>query len=472
MSAATAPQTSASDAARTSGLTRALAEQAAGRSYANLSDETRELVRQCVLDYIGVTLAGARDNACNAILAEMLEMGGAPEATVYGRGVKLPALSAALVNGTFSHALDFDDVNMAMPGHVTVAVLPGILALGEARHVSGKAVIEAFVSGYELACQVGASVAPGHYQATGFHATGTVGALGSAASAGRLLGLSADEIATAVGVAATQAAGLKSLFGTDCKPFHAGKAAQNGLLAARLASRGFTARSDAIECHQGFAATHSPDFAPEEAFTPPEGGGLHLRNNLFKYHAACYLTHAGIDACRTLKLEHNLVPDRIKRVVLRLDSSVDRICNIPAPKSGLEAKFSLRQTASMALAGVDTSGLVSYSAETANDPRLVALRDKIDVDFVTGWPQTRTVVEIETVDGAAYQAEHDAGIAAPDVAAQGKRLREKFTALVEPLYGTARTREIIELVGRLDNLSDVGQLAAACRPETAVTLAA
>ena len=205
-----------------SGMTLALAREAAARDYAALSEESRQLARQCVLDYIGVTLAGARDNVSNAVLAEMQEQGGTPEATVFGRGVKLPALSAALVNGTFSHALDFDDVNMTMPGHVTVAVLPGLLALGEARKASGKAILEAFVSGYELACQVGASVAPGHYQATGFHATGTVGTLGSAASAGRLLGLSGEDLATTVGVDVTQDAGLKHLFGTDCKPFRAG----------------------------------------------------------------------------------------------------------------------------------------------------------------------------------------------------------------------------------------------------------
>jgi 2-methylcitrate dehydratase PrpD len=194
-----------------------------------------------------------------------------------------------------------------------------------------------------------------------------------------------------------------------------------------------------------------------------------LRNNLFKYHAACYLTHAGIEACRQLKHAHNLVPERIKRVVMRLDESVDRICNIQSPTTGLEAKFSLRQTAAMALGGIDTSGLTSYSAETANDARLMALRDKVEIDFVKGWSQTRTLVEVETIDGAKVSIEHDAGIADPSVSRQSQRLQEKFTALVEPLYGTARTRAIIGLVDRLDGLSDIGELARACEAETAVS---
>ena len=232
-------------------------------------------------------------------------------------------------------------------------------------------------------------------------------------------------------------------------------------------ARGFTGRADAIECYQGFANTYSPVFDPTKALEPPVGGGLHLRNNLFKYHAACYLTHAGIEACRQLKHAHNLVPDRIKRVVLQLDESCDRICNIPSPKTGLEAKFSLRQTVAMALGGVDTSGLTSYSEATAQDPRLVALRDKVEIKFVKGWAQTRTIVEIETIDGKTAAAEHDAGIADPSVTEQGRRLEEKFTALVEPLYGPAKTRTIIGLVNRLDSLSDIGELNAACGYETA-----
>ena len=125
--------------------------------------------------------------------------------------------------------------------------------------------ITAFVAGYELQCRLGLLLAPGHYNVLGFHATGTLGSFGAAAACAHLLGLDADKFATALGIAGTQAAGLKSMFGTMCKPLHAGKAAYHGLLAARLAQRGFTARADVVECAQGFARTHSPDFNPERA---------------------------------------------------------------------------------------------------------------------------------------------------------------------------------------------------------------
>src|SRR6267154_1318936 len=182
-------------------------------------------------------------------------------------------------------ALDYDDLNMAMPGHPSVAILPGLLALAEVRRTSGREVTTAFVAGYETACRIGSALQPGHYN-LGFHSTGTVGSLGAAAACSRLLGLDAEATAMALGIAGTQAAGLKSQFGTMCKPFHAGKAAQNGLLAARLAARGFSSRPDLVECEQGFARTHAPDFHPEKALAEPPAG-FYLLANLFKYHAAC-----------------------------------------------------------------------------------------------------------------------------------------------------------------------------------------
>ena len=194
-----------------------------------------ELARQCVLDYLGVALAGAQDPLVRILLDEMTEAGGSPQASVIGHSARLPALSAALVNGAAAHALDYDDVHMAMPGHPSVAVLPGLLALAELRGSSGREVITAFVVGYETACRIGAALQPGHYN-LGFHSTSTVGSFGAAAACARLLDLDVETTAMALGVAGTQAAGLKSQFGTMCKPFHAGKAAQNGLLAARLAA--------------------------------------------------------------------------------------------------------------------------------------------------------------------------------------------------------------------------------------------
>jgi len=261
----------------------------------------------------------------------------------------------------------------------------------------------------------------------------------------------------AFGIAGTQAAGLKSQFGTMCKPFHAGKAAQNGLLAARLAARGFSSRADIVECVQGFAPTHGPDFSPEAALATPEGG-LHLFANLFKYHAACYLTHAPIECARRLRDQHRLTPEAVTGITLRLDASCERVCNISAPVDGLQSKFSLRQTVAMALAGIDTASLGAYSAENARDADLVRLREQLEIDWQDSWPQTLSELEIELTDGRRFTARHDAGIPAADITDQGRRLTAKFDALAEPVLGAPRTRELRETIAGLDHLADVAVL--------------
>jgi 2-methylcitrate dehydratase PrpD len=247
---------------------------------------------------------------------------------------------------------------------------------------------------------------------------------------------------------------LKSMFGTMCKPLHAGKAAYHGLMAAKLAARGFTSRTDVIECGQGFARTHSTDFNPERAFdTPP--GEWWITSNLFKYHASCYMTHAAIESARKLREQHGFTPDQVERIDVRLEESCDRICNIPTPRTGLEAKFSLRLTTAMGLAGIDTSRLSTYSEAVAADPVLIGLRDKVSLDFRTGIPNTFTEIELSLQNGAKFTARHDAGIPATDVAHQGTRLEAKFAALVDPVLGTARTTRLIADIGRLDSLPDV-----------------
>src|SRR5712692_6852533 len=168
-------------------LTRVLASWASALDYDDLPAPARELARQCVLDYLGVALAGAGDQLVRLLLDELAEAGGAPQAGIIGHQARLPALSAALVNGAAAHALDYDDVNVAIPGHPSVAILPGLLALAELKGASGRELGTAFVAGYETACRIGAALNPGHY-GVGFHATGTVGCIGAATACARLLG--------------------------------------------------------------------------------------------------------------------------------------------------------------------------------------------------------------------------------------------------------------------------------------------
>jgi 2-methylcitrate dehydratase PrpD len=444
---------------RTTGLTRALADQARTLMFSDIPEETRTWARQCILDYIGCGVAGASDELTEILIAEFGEQGGRGSAAVFDHVERLPAASAALVNGAAAHALDFDDVNLAMPGHPSVAVLPALLALAEERGSTGKAVLTAFVAGYELQCRLGRVLAPGHYDVLGFHATATIGSFGAAAACAHLLRLDQEKFVIALGIAGTQAAGLKSMFGTMCKPLHAGKAAYHGLMAAKLAMRGFTSRLDVIECRQGFASTHSPDFYPDRALEIPVND-WYIRSNLFKYHAACYMVHSSIEAARKLREQFDVTPERVESITVQIEESCDRICNIPAPRTGLEAKFSLRLATAMGLAGFDTGRLSTYTEEVATDPNLARLRDKVTLDFRGGIPNTFAEIDLLLTDGTRVSARHDSGIAATETAEQGHRLETKFAGLVEPVLGSRRSAALISGINEFERLESLGELMA------------
>jgi 2-methylcitrate dehydratase PrpD len=413
--------------------------------------------RQCILDYIACGIAGASDELVQILCAELAEQGGEAKATVFGEAARLPAASAALINGAAAHALDFDDVNLAMPGHPSVAILPALLALAEERGSSGAAVLTSFVAGYELQCRLGRVLAPGHYDVLGFHATATIGSFGAAAACAHLLDLDQERFPMALGIAGTQAAGLKSMFGTMCKPLHAGKASWNGLIAAKLASRGFTSRNDIIECRQGFASTHSPDFHSECVLETPRHG-WYIQSNLFKYHAACYMVHSSIEAARKLREQFGVIPERVESIRVELEEACDRICNISAPRTGLEAKFSLRLATAMGFSGIDTGRLSTYSEEVATDPDLVRLRNKVDLVFRSGLPNTFAKIEVLLTDGTRLSAIHDAGTPSSDITDQGRRLEEKFIGLVEPVIGAKRCHALIAGIDKFEELDDLREL--------------
>jgi 2-methylcitrate dehydratase PrpD len=224
-----------------------------------------------------------------------------------------------------------------------------------------------------------------------------------------------------------------------------------------LAAKGFTARGDSLECDQGFASSQSDHLNTEAALgEPPQG--WHLRNNLFKYHAACYLTHAPIECAKEIRLRSNFPPERVKKILLRIDSGADKVCNIANPTTGLEAKFSLRQTVAMALTGIDTANLDSYNDAVTQEPRIKALRDKMAIEFKPNWAHSLAEMAIQLDDGTTIEANHDSGIPWADVDKQRAALEAKFESLVVPVLGAAGAKRLHDAIERIDTMSDVGEL--------------
>jgi 2-methylcitrate dehydratase PrpD len=433
--------------AAATGLTRTLVRRALALRREDLPEEVALLARQCLLDVLGVTIAGHAEALPRLMADDMRQQGGRPEARVLGTGERLGVRQAALVNGCAAHALDYDDVNLFINGHPSAVLAPALLALADARGSSGADLFMAFVSGYEFACRVGEVVEPGHY-ARGYHATSSVGVLGVALGCARLLGLDEEQSLHAVGIAATGAAGLKCMFGTDCKPLHAGQAARNGLEAALWAQQGLTSRPDVLECAQGFARTLSPDFRPEAALAEP--GRFYMRENLFKHHAACYGTHSAIEAALGLRREHALQAEEVEQVLIRVERIADTTCNIADPATPAQARFSLRFATAMALAGVDTGDLGMYNDRTLASPVLQRLRADTKVQLVEGWTTMESEVQVTTRDGRVLRAHTDTGVPCRDLQTQGERLAAKFRTLTVPLLGPRRASALAAAIEAIE----------------------
>lgn len=431
-------------------LTRNAAEWLAGLTPDAISPRAREWARHALLDWIGVTLA-ARDERLVAILCDELASDTGP-CTVVGQGKRASLLDAALINGSTSHALDYDDVGRAVHGHPSVPVFPALLALAEIMDVRGRALLDAFVAGVEVESAIGDMTVDSHY-AQGFHATGTLGAIGAAAAASRLLKLDAEATARALSIAASQSAGLKCNFGTMVKPFHAGKAAANGLLAARLAARGFTASQNGLEGPQGFADVLSPRFV-SGPIRPDADAPFHVEKILFKYHASCYSTHATIEALKDLRKTHRVGLDDLDNIAIFVNTRQAGNCSIPDPETGLQVKFSLRQLAVMALDGRDTGALETFSAEAANDPRYMAARQNVTIDYNAARDRMTARIALTLKDGRTLVGDADTGKPADDLDVQWSRLVEKFTSIAQPVLGNAAAcSDVITAVSQFEDAS-------------------
>jgi 2-methylcitrate dehydratase PrpD len=442
------------------GATHDIAARTSALRYEDLPQDVVEWARQTLLDWFGVTLAGSREELARILRDEAAEQGGRPVATVIGGGFKTGTQQAALVNGATAHALDYDDAHFLATVHSGVVTISGMLALAEERGASGRDFITALAAGFEAIAATAAFVGDKHYR-LGFHSTGTIGSFGSAAACANLMRLGAATTATAFGLAAAQAAGIRSMFGTMTKPFHAGKAAQNGLIAANLAARGFTSNSQALETALGFGATHSPDFDPARQIAPPPMVWS-LRYNIFKFHAACFLTHAPIECALDLRNQQGATADKVEKVNLHIESGARDVCGIVTPRSGLEAKFSLKQCIASVFAGLDTAALDTFSDARASDPALAALRDKIEIDYSSDIARGRAEIEAVMKDGGRLTARFDSGKPVEDLAKQRTRVENKFRRLAAPMIGEMRTAQLAALALTVETLPSMRALTELC----------
>lgn len=390
-----------------------------------LDARMRSFVRLSLFDWATVGIAGTGEPVARAsrTMALGTSATAVQGATLFGGG-RASAAAAALANGAASHALDYDDTHFGHIGHPSVAVIPAALAVAEVTHVEATKFLDAVAVGLEAACRIGAWLGRSHYEA-GFHQTGTSGAFGATAAAGRVLGLDATTLAEALCLTATRAAGLKSQFGTMGKPLNAGFAAEVGVTSALLAQAGATSAPEALEDVQGFGPTHAG--SDNAAALVGVGEEWVFPRISYKFHACCHGLHAMLEAARDLR-EGGLAPAEIESIAIRTHPRWLAVCNLPDPATGLQAKFSYRLTAAMMLTGVDTASLEAYSDAICARDDLRALGERVSVQPDDDLSDSEAWVSVVTC-GETEAAHHDILVDA-DPESIETRLRAKAATLL------------------------------------------
>ncbi|MDQ2088764.1 MmgE/PrpD family protein [Marimonas arenosa] len=396
-------------------------------------DEVGAVAQLSLIDWMAVGIAGAGEPVADVLRTFAAEEGGAEQATLIGGG-RAPARMAALVNGTISHALDYDDTHFAHIGHPSVGVIPAALAVAEHVGADGAALQEAGLIGMEASIRAGEWLGRSHYQ-VGFHQTATAGAVGATVAAGRLMRLDFAQMRTALGLVATRASGLKSQFGTMAKPFNAGLSAANGVEAALLARLGMEARLEALEGPLGLGPTHHGEG--NDAALAGLGEIWRFETVSHKFHACCHGLHAVLEAAATL----DVTPNEIAAIRVETHPRWMSVCNQPAPQTGLGAKFSYATVLPMHFLGRDTARLESYSDALCAEPDLVALRRRVAVSAAEDVGEGQARLEVELASGAILRAFHDLDAPLPLEAR-----RAKIGAKAASLLGLARAARVAALV--------------------------
>ncbi|HEY9536045.1 MAG TPA: MmgE/PrpD family protein [Kiloniellaceae bacterium] len=461
-----------------SGLTAAAAQFAAALTFDDLGSELLQLSKRCLIDGLGVMLAGSEQPGMASLEAFLAAEAGAGQGRLLGQaGRRLPATRAALWAGTAGHAMDWDDTQLAEgPGrpygllmHPTVPPLAAALAVSdlvaveEGRAVDGKRFLTAFNAGFEVACKIAEAINPDHYM-RGFHTSGTIGTFAAAVTAAKLLGLDAGGIARAVGVAASMAAGIRAGFGTMTKPLHVGRAAENGITAALLVRGGFTANEEALDGKWGYLAVAGPGGEPalvRQRFGKPFtmlSPGISI-----KPYPSGVLTHPSMDALLFLLRETGIGAEDIERVTLRAGRNVLGPIRYRIARTELEGKFSFAFLLS-AIVLRGRCGKAEFTDAFVASPECQAMQQRVDTAFDQeiedlGWERIRSKVVVETKDGRTLERWADENYrGSPHNPLSDAEVEGKFRDCAAGLLDVSRVDAVLQSIWSCDSLDDAGVL--------------
>jgi 2-methylcitrate dehydratase PrpD len=422
-------------------------------SWSDIGADLRHEAKRSLLNFFGCALGAANSEPIAVAVDVMRQFSGAAQASLIGRPERLDILGASFINAAAANFFDFDDTHLRTVIHPTAPVAPAVLALAEAEGLSGAAVLHALILGIEIACRIGNGVSPGHY-ARGWHITATCGVFGAAAASAKLLGLSRAQTANALGIAASQSAGLVENLATAAKNVGVGNAARNGLFAALMARRGYEAAARSIEGALGWARAGG-DVPDVTAMLDGLGRDFELLNNTYKPYPSGIVFHAIIDACLSLRRAHDIDPDSIESVTVSGDALLlargDRDVH-----NERDARVSIHHTAAVALL-FGAAGLREYSPDIVADERVGAFRSRVLAKLDSALPRGAARVDLMLRNGRAISAtvlDARGSAAHPLSDAEIEAKVRELGKLSKPRDVTA----IVDAVWRLDSASNVREL--------------
>ncbi len=419
--------------------------------------------RRALVNIVGCALGGARHPAVDITIGALGAMFGPPDAAVLGRPERADPLHAALLNGITSHVEDFDDTLPRNYIHASSPVASALLAYASSNRVSGRDLVHAFVLGFEATSRLGNATYPSHYTA-GWHSTGSVGVFGAAIAVGTLLGLTQEQMIWAIGLAGTQAAGVREQFGSMGKALHPGRAAQNGYAAALLAQKGFTSGAHGIEGPRGWAPVTSAERDLSKV-TDGLGASWELHVNTYKPFPCGIVNHPAIDACIQLHDEHGIAPGDVAALRLHVAPLVIDLCGKTDIHTGLEGKFSVVHGAAVGLVR-GRAGLREYTDEAVNDADVKAVRERAtreaDDPAVT---EDGVHVELELTDGRVLEKRLTASLGNLQRPLTDERLSAKFRDQATLAITPEQAEDALELSWRIDELTDAAELVDATVPD-------
>jgi 2-methylcitrate dehydratase PrpD len=449
--------------------TRKLAAFVAESRPAAIPREIGAEAKRAILNYLGCALGGSIEPALDTAIEVLAPFSGPGLATVLGRPEPFDELNAALLNGIGSHVHEYDDTLPQNYIHPSVPVASALFAYASAHPVSGRDFVHAFVLGFEVESRIGDAVYPAHYEA-GWHITSTTGVFGAAAAVGRLLGLSTEQMVWAFGLAATQAAGIREMFGSMAKSFQPGRAAQNGLTAARLAAADFTAGERALEGPRGFAPVTAREYDLDK-ITHGLGESFALSNNAYKPYACGLVVHPTIDGCSRIRERDRPDPMRIERIELKVAPLVLDLCNKRELKRALESKYSIYHAAAIGLAR-GKGGLQEFTQEAVRDPMLARLRDRVNVTASDSVTEDQVDITVKLDDGTVHVLFVEQSLGNVHRPLSNAYLERKFRDQAELALPAAQVEKLIDACWRIEALDDAGEIARGTRPEASIGRAA